>query len=141
MLRGLCAMPVSFWQCDGSRQQRADLVIGVGGYTSPMMVMAAALRGIPVILEPMLIRLANKAVGAFVQRVSWRCFRGRLPNPTRPCRRPPHPARFSDAGCFLFGGEAGGRQHVLVFEEVRGQWSTAQLSKGCRLLKRRSAIT
>jgi len=72
ILKGLCAMPVSFWQCRTIlRQRRADLVIGVGGYTSPMMVMAAALNGVPrVILEPNAHPgLANKAVGPFVQRV------------------------------------------------------------------------
>jgi UDP-N-acetylglucosamine--N-acetylmuramyl-(pentapeptide) pyrophosphoryl-undecaprenol N-acetylglucosamine transferase len=72
MLRGLLAMPVSLWQCGRIlRQRRADLVIGVGGYTSPMMVMAAALTSVPrVILEPNAHPgLANKAVGSFVQRV------------------------------------------------------------------------
>src|SRR6476646_6421607 len=72
VLRGLCAMPVSLWQCRRIlRQRRADLVIGVGGYTSPMMVMAAALTGVPrVILEPNANPgMANKAVGPFAQRV------------------------------------------------------------------------
>ena len=72
VLRGLWAMPVSLWQCRRIlRQRHADLVIGVGGYTSPMMVMAAALTGVPrVILEPNAHPgLANKAVGPFVQRV------------------------------------------------------------------------
>ena len=82
MLRGLCAMPVSFWQCGRIlRQRRADLVIGVGGYTSPMMVMAAALKGIPrVILEPNAhAGLANKAVGDVRSaRFFGVCFRGGL---------------------------------------------------------------
>jgi UDP-N-acetylglucosamine--N-acetylmuramyl-(pentapeptide) pyrophosphoryl-undecaprenol N-acetylglucosamine transferase len=72
MLRGLCAMPVSLWQGRTIlRRTRADLVIGVGGYTSPMMIMAAALAGVPrVILEPNAHPgLANTAVGPFVQRV------------------------------------------------------------------------
>lgn len=69
---GLCAMPVSLWQClKLLRTRRADLVIGVGGYTSPMMVVAAALFGVTrVILEPNAHPgLANKAVGSFAQRV------------------------------------------------------------------------
>src|ERR1044071_2740163 len=54
VLIGLGAMPVALWE---SRQilraRRPDLVIGVGGYTSPMMIVAAALTRIPrVILEP-----------------------------------------------------------------------------------------
>jgi UDP-N-acetylglucosamine--N-acetylmuramyl-(pentapeptide) pyrophosphoryl-undecaprenol N-acetylglucosamine transferase len=72
VLLGLCAMPVTLWQSRKIlRKRRADLVIGVGGYTSPMMVVAAALSGIPrVILEPNAHPgLANKAVGPFVQRV------------------------------------------------------------------------
>lgn len=72
MVQGLCAMPLSLWQCRRIlRTRRVQLVIGVGGYTSPMMVMAAAFAGIPrVILEPNANPgLANKAVGPFVQRV------------------------------------------------------------------------
>ena len=69
---GLCAMPVSLWQClHILRTRRADLVIGVGGYTSPMMLLAAAWIGVArVILEPNANPgMANKAVGPFAQRV------------------------------------------------------------------------
>jgi UDP-N-acetylglucosamine--N-acetylmuramyl-(pentapeptide) pyrophosphoryl-undecaprenol N-acetylglucosamine transferase len=72
MVKGLCAMPVSLWQCRRIlRQRRVRLVIGVGGYTSPMMVVAAAIAGVPrVILEPNANPgMANKAVGPFVHRV------------------------------------------------------------------------
>ncbi|HEX8751488.1 MAG TPA: undecaprenyldiphospho-muramoylpentapeptide beta-N-acetylglucosaminyltransferase [Nitrospira sp.] len=72
MLKGLFAMPISLWQCRRIlRQRQPGLVIGVGGYTSPMMIMAAALGRVPrVILEPNANPgLANKAVGPFVQRV------------------------------------------------------------------------
>ncbi|HSL06261.1 MAG TPA: undecaprenyldiphospho-muramoylpentapeptide beta-N-acetylglucosaminyltransferase [Nitrospiraceae bacterium] len=71
-LAGLCALPVSLWQCLRIlRTRRADLVIGVGGYTSPMMLLAAALAGVArVILEPNAHPgMANKAVGPFAQRV------------------------------------------------------------------------
>ena len=69
---GLCAMPVSLWQCLRIlKTRRADLVIGVGGYTSPMMIFAAALTGVMrVILEPNANPgMANKAIGPFAQRV------------------------------------------------------------------------
>ncbi len=69
---GLCTMPISLWQCLRIlRTCRAKLVIGVGGYTSPMMVLAAALRGVTrVILEPNAYPgMANKTVGPFAQRV------------------------------------------------------------------------
>jgi UDP-N-acetylglucosamine--N-acetylmuramyl-(pentapeptide) pyrophosphoryl-undecaprenol N-acetylglucosamine transferase len=71
-LTGLCALPISLWQClKILRTRRADLVIGVGGYTSPMMLLAAALAGVTrVILEPNANPgMANKAVGPFAQRV------------------------------------------------------------------------
>ena len=71
-LTGLCALPVSLRQCLRIlRARQADLVIGVGGYTSPMMLLAAALVGVTrVILEPNAHPgMANKAVGPFAQRV------------------------------------------------------------------------
>ena len=71
-VKGLCALPVSLWQClKILRTRRADLVIGVGGYTSPMLVLAAAWAGVlRVILEPNANPgMANKAVGPFTQRV------------------------------------------------------------------------
>ena len=70
--RGLLSLPISLWQClKILKGRRADLVIGVGGYTSPMMVLAASLTGIArVILEPNAYPgMANKAVGSFAQRV------------------------------------------------------------------------
>ncbi len=72
MVKGLCAMPISLWQCRRIiKARRPDLVIGIGGYTSPMMVLAAALSGVTrVILEPNAnAGLANKAVGAIAQLV------------------------------------------------------------------------
>jgi UDP-N-acetylglucosamine--N-acetylmuramyl-(pentapeptide) pyrophosphoryl-undecaprenol N-acetylglucosamine transferase len=70
--QGLLSLPVSLWQCLKILKARCvDLVIGVGGYTSPMMVLAAALTGTArVILEPNAYPgMANKAVGPFAQRV------------------------------------------------------------------------
>ncbi len=70
--RGLLSLPLSLWQClKILKGRRADLVIGVGGYTSPMMVLAAALTGVTrVILEPNASPgMANKAIGSFAQRV------------------------------------------------------------------------
>jgi UDP-N-acetylglucosamine--N-acetylmuramyl-(pentapeptide) pyrophosphoryl-undecaprenol N-acetylglucosamine transferase len=72
VLTGLCALPVSLWQCLRILRTRlGDLVIGVGGYTSPMMLLAAALTGVPrVILEPNADPgMANKVVGPFAQRI------------------------------------------------------------------------
>lgn len=72
VLRGLLSVPIGIWQSARLlSQRRADLVIGVGGYTSPTMLAAAALKGLPrVILEPNAYPgLANKAVGPFAQRI------------------------------------------------------------------------
>ncbi|WP_447977852.1 undecaprenyldiphospho-muramoylpentapeptide beta-N-acetylglucosaminyltransferase [Candidatus Nitrospira bockiana] len=53
------------------RAVRADLVIGIGGYTSPPVLLAAALLRIPrVILEPNAYPgMANKLLGPLAQRV------------------------------------------------------------------------
>lgn len=72
VMQGLLSVPVGLWQSLSIlRGRRADLVIGVGGYTSPTMLAAAALRSIPrVILEPNAYPgMANKAVAPFAQRV------------------------------------------------------------------------
>ncbi|ALA57058.1 undecaprenyldiphospho-muramoylpentapeptide beta-N-acetylglucosaminyltransferase [Nitrospira moscoviensis] len=72
VLAGLLSVPAGLWQSWRLlRRRRADLVIGVGGYTSPTMLAAAALTGIPrVILEPNAYPgMANKVVAPFAQRV------------------------------------------------------------------------
>ena len=72
VLRGLLSVPIGIWQSLRILEQRqANLVIGVGGYTSPTMLAAAALKGIArVILEPNAYPgLANKVVAPFTQRV------------------------------------------------------------------------
>lgn len=72
VFQALLSLPVGIWQSwQVLRRRRADLVIGVGGYTSPTVLVAAALRGIPrVILEPNAYPgLANKVVGPLAQRI------------------------------------------------------------------------
>ena len=72
VIRGVLSVPIALRQSmDILRQRQADLVIGVGGYTSPTMVVAAALRGVArVILEPNAHPgMANKVVAPFVQRI------------------------------------------------------------------------
>ena len=71
-VRGLLSVPVGLWQSMRLiSRHRADLVIGVGGYTSPTMLAAAALKRIArVILEPNAYPgMANIAVGPCAQRV------------------------------------------------------------------------
>ncbi len=72
VVQGLISVPLGLWQSLRIlRERHADLVIGVGGYTSPTLLAAAALKGIArVILEPNAYPgMANKVVGPFAQRV------------------------------------------------------------------------
>ncbi|MBI5671699.1 MAG: undecaprenyldiphospho-muramoylpentapeptide beta-N-acetylglucosaminyltransferase [Nitrospirae bacterium] len=72
VIRGVLSVPVGMWQSlELLKQRQADLVIGVGGYTSPTMLAAAAFKGIArVILEPNAYPgLANKVVAPFAQRI------------------------------------------------------------------------
>ncbi len=72
VVRGVISVPIGVWQsCDILKRRQANLVIGVGGYTSPTMLVAAALKGIPrVILEPNAYPgLANKVVAPIAQRI------------------------------------------------------------------------
>lgn len=71
-LRGLLSVPVGLRQSmQLISRHHADLVIGVGGYTSPTMLAAAAMKRIVrVILEPNAYPgMANIAVGPCAQRV------------------------------------------------------------------------
>ncbi len=72
VIRGVLSVPVALRQSmDILRDRHADVVIGVGGYTSPTMLVAAAVRGTTrVILEPNAYPgMANKVVAPFVQRI------------------------------------------------------------------------
>jgi UDP-N-acetylglucosamine--N-acetylmuramyl-(pentapeptide) pyrophosphoryl-undecaprenol N-acetylglucosamine transferase len=71
-LRGLARVPRALWQSRAIlRRFRPDVVIGVGGYASGPVVLAAKLGGIPTaILEPNSVPgLANKLVGKLVRHV------------------------------------------------------------------------
>jgi len=148
MLRGLCAMPVSLWQCRTIlRRTRPDLVIGVGGYTSPMMIMAAASAGVPrVILEPNAQPgLANKAVGRFVQRVflafgsaaaSFNAGKVRIVG--TPIRR-----EFLTQAASASVAQPTARRHVLVFGGSQGAKAinSAAIEGLPKLLRERPTIT
>jgi len=126
MAKGLAAMPLSLWQClKIVRKRQVRLVIGVGGYTSPMMVLAAALTGTArVILEPNANPgLANKAVGAVVQRV-FLAFESAASSFDRtkvrvvgtPIRR----AFLERAGQTATAADETGQRHLLVFGGSQG---------------------
>ena len=68
----LTAVPMSLWESLRLLKRRqADLVIGVGGYTSPTVLLAAFLRRVPsVILEPNAYPgLANRVVAPLARRI------------------------------------------------------------------------
>ncbi len=122
-LTGLCAMPVSLWQCLGIlRARRADLVIGVGGYTSPMMLLAAALAGVArVILEPNANPgMANKAVGRFAMRV-FLAFESAADSFDRPkVRVVGTPIRKAFLEGFEQSRKKSGPPHLLIFGGSQG---------------------
>lgn len=71
-LLALCSFPVALWQSlNILRARRADLVIGIGGYTSPPVLVAAWLLSIPrVIVEPNAYPgMANKMLGPLANAV------------------------------------------------------------------------
>jgi len=72
VLQGVLSLPVGLWESWRIlRRRQADLVIGLGGYTSPAMLMAAALRNVSrIILEPNAYPgMANKLAGPLAQRI------------------------------------------------------------------------
>jgi len=71
-VQGLAAVPVGLRQCLAiCRQRRPDLVIGIGGYTSPPLVLAAFLLGIKrAILEPNVHPgVANRVLSPFANLI------------------------------------------------------------------------
>lgn len=126
MVKGLSVMPISLWQCwQIVRRRRPGLVIGVGGYTSPMMVMAAAFAGVPrVILEPNADPgLANKAVGSFVQRVflAFESAAGSFDrSKVRVVGTPIRKEFLAQAERASTAANQPGRQHLLIFGGSQG---------------------
>jgi len=71
-LKGLALVPFGVAQCVAiCRKRRPDLAIGIGGYTSPPLILAAWLLGIPrVIVEPNVYPgVANRALAPISNRV------------------------------------------------------------------------
>ncbi len=71
-LWALCMIPRGVWQSvKVLRAHQTDIVIGVGGYTTPPVLLAATLLNIPrVILEPNAhAGMANKVVGPLAHRI------------------------------------------------------------------------
>ncbi|HEU4685433.1 MAG TPA: undecaprenyldiphospho-muramoylpentapeptide beta-N-acetylglucosaminyltransferase [Nitrospira sp.] len=126
MLKGLCAVPISLWQSLRIlRSRHARLVIGVGGYTSPAMVFAAAMLGVAcVILEPNAdAGMANKAVASVAQRV-FLAFESAAasfnPQKVRIVGTPIRRAFIDRAGPVAVPGRQPGARRLLVFGGSQG---------------------
>jgi UDP-N-acetylglucosamine--N-acetylmuramyl-(pentapeptide) pyrophosphoryl-undecaprenol N-acetylglucosamine transferase len=71
-IRGMFRLPRALWQARRLiKQFKPDAVIGVGGYASGPVVLAARLRGIPTAIceQNSIPGLTNKLLGRFVRRV------------------------------------------------------------------------
>jgi UDP-N-acetylglucosamine--N-acetylmuramyl-(pentapeptide) pyrophosphoryl-undecaprenol N-acetylglucosamine transferase len=124
-LKGLLSLPYSVWQSLRLLgRYRADLVIGIGGYTAPPVLLAAALRRLPrVILEPNAYPgMANRALAPlahliFVAFDSARCHfpSGRVRLVGTPLRRAflersrAERAASGKKTLLIFGGSQGSR--------------------------------
>lgn len=126
MVKALITLPVSLWQSLGVlKQQGADLVFGVGGYTSPAMLVAAFLRRIPgVILEPNAYPgMANKAVAPLVQRI-FLAFESTVQffdrRKTSVVGTPVRRAFLESTGPDIARGEAESARNLLIFGGSQG---------------------
>ena len=121
LVRGLLLLPLSgldAWTILSRR--KPDLVIGVGGYSSGPVVMAAAVRGIPTLLleqnavpgltNRLLARVVSAAAVTFESTLTYFGRRGFVTgNPVRPEFFDPAPADSSTRrpGILIFGGSQG----------------------------------
>ncbi len=126
MLKAMYTLPMSLWQSLRIlKAQGADLVFGVGGYTSPAMLVAAFLRRIPgVILEPNAYPgMANKAVAPLVQRI-FLAFESTVQffdrRKTRVVGTPVRQAFLSAVGPDAGPTQAPAVPHVLIFGGSQG---------------------
>jgi UDP-N-acetylglucosamine--N-acetylmuramyl-(pentapeptide) pyrophosphoryl-undecaprenol N-acetylglucosamine transferase len=125
MMKAVATLPMTVWQSlKILKAQGADLVFGVGGYTSPAMLMAAFLRRIPgVILEPNAYPgMANKVVAPLVQRI-FLAFESTVQffdrRKTRVVGTPVRQA-FLDAKPDVGPDEADVKRHLLIFGGSQG---------------------
>ena len=132
--RGVGLLPLSgidAWRILSTR--RPDLVIGVGGYSSGPVVLAAAARGIPTMLleqnavpgltNRLLARVVSAAAVTFESTMTF--FRGRgfvSGNPVRPEFLASHAAAVSDRPrVLIFGGSQGAHAINMAMVEAAGR--------------------
>ena len=133
-LRGFGLLPVSGLDAWGILSRRApDVVIGVGGYSSGPVVLAAAARGIPTLLleqnaipgitNRLLARVVSAAAVSFEPTVSYFGRRGFVAgNPVRPefftDNRTPEAAPAGPARVLIFGGSQGAHAINMAMVEA-----------------------
>jgi len=133
-LKSLAAVPNSLWQSwKLLRSVRPDLVLGVGGYASGPVVLAACAAGYRTAIHEQnsFAGLSNRILGRFVDRVfiSFEGSAAQFPraktvltgNPVRRRLRPgdavPSPGKEKDFTLFIFGGSQGAHRLNLAMGE------------------------
>ncbi len=133
-LKSLAAVPKSLWQSWAVlRSVRPDLVLGVGGYASGPVVLAAWAAGYKTAIHEQnsFAGLSNRILGKFVDRVfiSFEDSAGQFPppktvltgNPVRKRFRPgaavSSPGTTKPFTLFIFGGSQGAHRLNLAMEE------------------------
>jgi UDP-N-acetylglucosamine--N-acetylmuramyl-(pentapeptide) pyrophosphoryl-undecaprenol N-acetylglucosamine transferase len=118
LIKGLLALPLSFIESIRILQRhKPDVVVGVGGYASGPVVLAAALMGIPTAVQEQnaLPGLTNKVLGRFV-RVVFTAFEEARPFfPSRKVQLVGNPIRRKLMENFLRSRVAHDKFSLLVF--------------------------
>lgn len=145
LARGLCLLPLGAldaWRVIGRR--RPSIVIGVGGYSSGPVVLAAALRGIPTLLleqnaapgltNRLLARVVDAAAVTYPESAAFFGSRAFVSgNPVRPAFREPRreDAREGQAArepprLLVFGGSQGAHPINVAMVEAAGRLAAAR---------------
>jgi len=117
LLAGLFRLPRAFWQSWRIlSREKPSVVVGVGGYASGPMVLAAALRGIPTAVQEQnaLPGMTNRILGRFVDAVFIAFKEARDHFPKRKTHLLGNPIRRKLLDNFLRPREATGRFTLLV---------------------------
>lgn len=122
-LRALAAMPSALWEARGIvRRLNPDVVLGVGGYVSGPVVLAAALNGRACAVAEQNARpgLTNRILGRFVRRVYTAFPEAALRLPARKVRELGNPVRREIRLLAATAPEAGRDHRVLILGGSQG---------------------
>jgi UDP-N-acetylglucosamine--N-acetylmuramyl-(pentapeptide) pyrophosphoryl-undecaprenol N-acetylglucosamine transferase len=122
-LKGLLRIPRAVWQSRRIlKKYRPDVVVGVGGYASGPVLLAAWLMRLPtaVLEQNALPGLTNRVLGRFVRRVFVAFPQAEKFFNKSKVRLLGNPVRKALADNLLAGGEPESGQHLLVFGGSQG---------------------